>query len=95
MLDAWGALGHDDGGGDLELAGRVGDALGVVAGAAADDAPPAAGGLEVSHLVVCAAQLEAKDRVLVLALEQDIALQAVAEVHCGGQRGLLAGLVDL
>ncbi|PMB70998.1 hypothetical protein BM221_003461 [Beauveria bassiana] len=94
VLDARGALGHDDGGGNLELAGRVGDALRVVAGGAADDALPGPRGVEVGHLVVGAAQLEAKDGLLVLALEQHGALEPVAEVDGVGEGRGLAGFVD-
>ncbi|KAF3810584.1 Threonine dehydratase [Colletotrichum gloeosporioides] len=94
VLDARGGLGHDDGGRDLELAGRVGDALGVVAGGAADDALPADGGIEVGHLVVGAAQLEAEDGLLVLALEEDVALEAVGEIDGRLEGGDFAGFVD-
>ncbi|KAH8718778.1 hypothetical protein HC256_003406 [Beauveria bassiana] len=94
VLDARCALGHDDGGGNLELAGRVGDALRVVAGGAADDALPGPRGVEVGHFVVGAAQLEAKDGLLVLALEQHGALEPVAEVDGVGEGRGLAGFVD-
>lgn len=95
VLDVGGARGHDDGRGNLQLAGRVGDALGVVAGAARDDAPPAVLCVEMGHLVVGAAQLEAEDGLQVLALEQHIALEAVAEVGRVRERRLLHDLVHL
>lgn len=94
VLDTGCGFGHDNGGGDLELAGRVGDALSVVAGGAADDALPADGRVEVGHLVVGAAQLEAEDGLLVLALEENIALESVAEVDGGLERCDFTGFVD-
>jgi hypothetical protein len=94
VLDIRGALRHDDGRGDAQVAGRVGDALGVVAGAAGDDALPARLRVQVRHLVVGAAQLEAEDGLQVLALEQHIALQPVAEVGRVRERRLGDNFVD-
>jgi len=44
----------------------------------------------MGHLVVRATQLEAKDRLLILALEQHLAIQAVAEADCMSQRSFIA-----
>ena len=73
---------------------RVCNALGVVARTAGHDAAPAVLGVEVGHLVVGAAQLEAEDGLQVLALEQDIALEPVAEIGCLCQRRLVDDFVD-
>lgn len=80
MLDAGSALGHDDGGRDLELAGRVGDALGMVAGGAAYHALPALCGIKMGHFVVSATQLEAEYGLFIFALEEDVAFETGAEV---------------
>jgi hypothetical protein len=48
----------------------------------------------VGHLVVGAAQLEAEDGLLILALEEDLALESVAQIDGVGEGGDLAGLVD-
>ena len=71
--------------------GRVGHALRVVAGAARHHAPPALLRVQVRHLVVRAAQLEAEHGLLVLALEQhEIASSRREEARCrlraGSQR---------
>lgn len=66
----------------------------MVPGTARYDASPAVLGLQVGHFVVCAAQLEAEDGLEVLALEQDIAFEAVAEVGGVGQGRLLDHFVD-
>jgi hypothetical protein len=51
-------------------------------------------GREVRHLVVGAAQLEAAHRLLVLALEQHLVVQAPAQVARGLQGGLDGHVVD-
>lgn len=66
----------------------------MVAGGAANHAFPALGGVEMRHLVVGASQLEAEDRLFILALEEDLALESVAEVDGVGEVGDLAGLVN-
>lgn len=48
----------------------------------------------MGHLIVCSAQLEAEDWLQVLALEQHIAFQAVAQVGCVRERRLVNDLVD-
>ena len=94
VLDTRGCLGHDNGRGDLELAGGIGDTLGVVTSRAADNTLPALGRVEMSHLVVSAAQLEAENRLLVFTLEKDIAFESVAQVYGVGEGSDLAGLVN-
>ena len=64
----------------------------MIASATAHHASPRFGGIQVSHLVVCAAELEAENRLLVLALEQDIAFQPVAQVDGLDQGNLTAHL---
>ena len=64
----------------------------MVASATADHASPRFGGIKVSHLVVCAAELEAENRLLVLALEQDTAFQPVAQIDSLDQGNLTAHL---
>jgi hypothetical protein len=75
---------HHDHGARAELA-RHGDALGMVAGRGADHAPLELFRAQMRHLVVGAAQLEAEHRLLVLALEQHLVVQAAAEVFGGLQ----------
>ncbi|KAI6762003.1 hypothetical protein HG531_002556 [Fusarium graminearum] len=94
MLDTGSRFGHDDGRGDLELASGIGDALGMVTGGAADYALPALLGVEMGHLVVSAAQLEAENGLLVFTLEEDIAFEPVAQVDGVGEGSDFAGLVD-
>jgi len=74
VLDAGRALGHDNGGRDLKLAGRVSNSLGVVSSTAAHNALPRFGGVQVGHLVVSTTKLEAEYGLLIFAFEKDIAL---------------------
>ena len=66
-----------------EMARRERDALRVVAGARRDDAARALGVRQVRDAVVGAAQLEAEDRLQVLALEEDLVLQPARQVGAG------------
>lgn len=59
-----------------------------------NDSSPPIGWLQVSHFVVCATQLEAEDRLQVLALEQHVALEPVAEIGSMGERRLLDDFID-
>ena len=68
-LDLRRGLRHHDDGAQPELARGERDALRVIAGAGGDDAAGALLGVEVRDAVVGAAQLEAEDRLQVLALE--------------------------
>ena len=71
-LDLRRRLRHDDDGPQPELSRGIGDALRVIAGAGRDDAARALLGGEMRDAVVRAAQLEAEDRLLILALEQHV-----------------------
>jgi hypothetical protein len=62
--------------------------------AARNHALPPVLGVQVCHLVVRAPQLEAEDRLQVLALEQHIALEPVAQVGCVCEGRLLDDFVD-
>ena len=55
----------------------------MVAGAAAHNTLPRLGRVQVGHLVVGTAQLEAEDGLLIFALEEDVVPKAVAEVDGG------------
>ena len=93
-LDGRRGLGHDDEGGKAEVAGRVGHALRVVAGARRDDAAAAFAVVEVRHAVVGAAQLEAEDRLHVFALEEHLAAQARREPAGRVERCFVGHVVD-
>ena len=80
------ARGHDDGAGDAEVAGRQGDALGVVAGAGGDDARGLLFGSQGGDLVGGAADLEGARPLEVLGLEEEVAPRQPAE-GVGGQHG--------
>ena len=94
MFDSRSCLGHDDGCRDLELAGRKSHALRMVSSGAADDTLPTLFRVKMSHLVVGTAQLEAEHGLGVLALEQYIALESVAEVDRVRELRLFACFVD-
>jgi hypothetical protein len=66
----------------------------MVTGGAADNTLPALGRVEMGHLVVSAAQLEAEDGLLVFTLEKDIAFESVTQVDGVGEGSDLAGLVN-
>ncbi len=74
-LDLRRGRGHDDGGAAAQVICRQRHALRMIARRGGDHAAFALGSTEVSHLVVCAAQLEGEHRLHVLALEQ----QGIAE----------------
>ena len=93
-LDLRRGLRHHDHGADAELARREGDALRVVAGADGDHAARALGLGQVRDAVVGAAQLEAEDRLQVLALEQDRAAQPARQARRRVERRLPADVVD-
>ena len=80
VFDTWCTLGHDDGGRDFELPGRICDTLCMVSCGAANNTFPALGRVKMRHLIVSASQFEAKYRLLVLAFESNIAFKAIAEV---------------
>jgi hypothetical protein len=61
---------------------------------AGHDAPPPVLGVQMRHLVVRAAQLEAEDGLQVLALEHHVAFQPVAEVDGRCERRLSDHFVD-
>ena len=92
-LDLRRRLGHDDERAQAEMPRRVGDALGVIAGACRDDAAGALGVGHVGDPVVRAAQLVAEDRLQILALEQDLVLEAAREVHRRFERRLVGDIV--
>src|SRR4051794_14045857 len=66
----------------------------MVAGGGADDAMGKLLRGEVHHLVVGTPELEAEDRLLVFTLEQDLVVQAPAEVLRRLQLGLDSDVVD-
>jgi hypothetical protein len=74
-LDLRRGLRHDDDRAQLELAGGVGDALRVIAGACRDDTARALPVRQMRDLVVGSAQLEAEDGLEILALEEDLIAQ--------------------
>jgi len=94
VLDTRSRFRHDNGRRDLELTCRKSDTLGVVTGRTAHNTLPALLWVEMGHLVVSAAQLEAEYGLLVFTLEEDIAFESVAEVDSVCEGSDLAGLVD-
>jgi hypothetical protein len=86
---------HDDDGPRAQLPRTQRHALCVVAGRRADDPAGQGGGVEVRHLVVGTAQLEAEDGLLVLALEQHPVAEALAEPWRGVERRLHGPVADL
>ena len=93
-LDGRRRLGHHDERRDAEVAGGVGHALRVIAGAGGDDAAAALRLVEVRHPVVGAAQLEAEDRLHVLALEQHRAAEPGRQARRRFERRLVGDVVD-
>ena len=87
-LDLRGGRGHHDHGAHAELARAHGHALCVVAGRGADHALLQLLGCQLRHLVIGAAQLEAEHRLLVLAFEQHLVVQAPAQCARRLQVGL-------
>ena len=85
---------HHDHGAAAELVGAQRHPLGVVAGRGADHALGQLLGRELHHAVVGTTQLEAAHRLLVLALEQNLVVQAPAQVAGGLQRGLDGDVVN-
>src|SRR6185436_15822013 len=83
-----------DDGAQSELARRERDPLGMVAGAGGDDAAGALVGRQVRDLVVGAAQLEAEDRLQVLALEEDRVAETARQAGRGVERRLARDVVD-
>jgi len=71
VFDGRSTIRHGDGRRDLEFTGGVSNTLSMVAGAASDYTLPLFFGSQMGHLVVGAAQLEAKDWEEVLSLEKD------------------------
>ena len=93
-LDARRRLRHHDDGAKAERAAGVGDPLGVIAGARRDDAAGAFLTAQAGDLVVCAAQLEAEDRLQVLALEQHPVTEAARETSGKVERRFAGDVVD-
>ena len=93
-LDVGRRLRHDDERAQAEMAGRIGDALSVVAGARGDNAARPLGLGQVGDPVVGAAQLVAEDWLEIFALEQDLILQALREVEGRLERRFLGDVVD-
>ena len=87
-LDLRRGLRHDDERADAEVAGRERHALRVVAGAGRDDAARPLGVGQVRDPVVGAAQLEAEDRLQVLALEQDLVAEPARQPWRAGSSGV-------
>ncbi len=85
---------HDDEGARAELARGERHPLRVVAGAGRDHAPPQDRGGQVDHLVVGAAQLEAEDRLQILALEQDRRAETRRQLRREVERRLDGDVVD-
>ncbi len=94
-LDAGGGDGHDDHRARAQALGTQGHALRVVARRGANDPLLELGWAEVGHFVVGPAQLEAEHRLLVFALEQDLVVQALAQVAGQVQVGFMGHVVDL
>lgn len=61
---------------------------------ASHDALPPLLGRQMGHFVVGPSQLERKDWLQILALEQNMAFETVAEVDCMCERGLFDDIVD-
>ncbi len=93
-LDLGCRLRHDDDGLEVEVSGGVGHTLGMVAGAGGDDSPGPLLGREVGNAVVGAPQLEAEDRLQILALEEDVLTQSAGEMGSSFERGLPGHVVD-
>ena len=93
-LDLRRGLRHHDGGLQLQLAGGVGHALGVVAGAGRDHAAGLLRLAQVGDLVVGAAQLEAEHRLRVLALQQHALAEPLRQLGRGVEPRLLGHVVD-
>ena len=93
-LDVGRRLRHDDERAQAEMAGRIGDALCVVAGARRDNAARALGLGEMGDPVVGAPELVAEDWLEIFALEQDLILQALREVEGRLERRFLGDVVD-
>ena len=74
-------LRHDDHRAEAEVPGRVGHALGVIAGARGDDAPGPLLGRQVGDLVVRPAQLEAEDGLEVFALQENGRAQTAGQAR--------------
>ncbi len=85
---------HDDHRARPQLARRQRDALRVVAGAGRDHAAAERGRRQVDHLVVGAAQLEAEDRLQILALEQDLGAETRRQQRRDVERRLDGDVVD-
>ena len=66
----------------------------MIAGAGGDDAAGALLGRQMRDLVVGAAQLEAEDRLQVLALEQHLVVQPLRQPRGGVERRLARHVVD-
>ena len=94
-LDGRGGGGHHDHRAHVELLGRQGHALGVVAGGGADHPALEGRRAEARHLVVGAAQLEAEHRLHVLALEVNLVVNARRQVRSQVEGRLDRRVIDL
>jgi hypothetical protein len=94
VLDGGGTGRHNNGSGNSQLASRISDTLCMVACRASNDTLPPLLGVQMSHLVVGAAKLEAEDGQQVLSFEEDSALKPVAEVDGMVKRALVDNIVD-
>ena len=93
-LDLGRGLRHHDDGLQTEVSGRVGHALGVVAGAGSDDAPRLLLRTQVGDAVVGPPQLEAEDGLEVLALEQHPRAETTRQARGVLERRLPGHVVD-
>ena len=93
-LDLGRRLRHDDDRPQAEVAGRVRDALRVVAGARRDHPAGPLGVAHVGDAVVGPAQLEAEDGLQVLPLEEDLRREPARQARGGVERRLAGHVVD-
>ncbi|MCY1520347.1 hypothetical protein D9M68_551220 [compost metagenome] len=91
-LELRGGARHHDGRFDAQLPRRQRQALGMVAGRCGDHAPRALFRAQLHHTVVGTTDLEGVDRLQVLALEQHLVAQPLAEL-AGGLQGRFDGHV--
>ncbi|MNV00271.1 hypothetical protein D3C71_904300 [compost metagenome] len=93
-LDLGRRLRHHDDGAHAQLGRRDRDALRMVAGRGGDHAAVARGLRRVAHLVVGAAHLEGKHRLVVFPLQMDGVLQPRRQAPSGVQFGFAGDVVD-
>ena len=93
-LDLRGGLGHHDRGLDAQLAGRQGQALGMVASRSGDHTAGQFFRAQLRQLVVRPTDLEREHRLQVFTLEQNLVAQALAQLPGALQRGFDSDVVD-